>query len=406
MASHEFKLNGRAASILAAGAMAAPVAAEAQGSNFVVGRAAEDAAIRVRGRLFLDSVRQDVRGEPTAAGGVGRSSDHQGRVRLARIAVLGDLSPEVSFGAEVDFAGQTTTVTDLFVRYSPSDRLAFTVGNIKTLGLEETTSDTVTTFMERGPYSDLTGVGRVVTAAAQLRGADWTVTGAVAGDDINEPAVAGDEQRSLQVRATWGPKPREELQLHLGAWTRVRDRNEDSDLEYELRPNTRVGRAYVVSGEIGRRDRTVALEAAIIRGPLSIQGEWARIDVEPTIGDRSELQTAYVFASGFVTGEARAYDAREARFEAVDIRRPLGKGGPGAVEFAIRYDWADLTKLREGSVVPPLAGRYDGVIFGANWFPVAGVRLAGNYSVSRNNNPADRFDADVRTLQFRVQLDF
>lgn len=361
-----------------------------------------DFTLKLRGRVFADYVEQDV----DRAVGVD-FSDSEDRFRTARIGVQGTLGDQWSYVAEANFINGESNWEDLYVQFAPTDHTAFTVGNFKSLSLENLTSARYTTFMERGPFNDLLDVGRVMTFAARTGGDNWSVTGGVHGDSVNDGAPGdGDEQRGVFARAHFAPVVTDDMKVHLGVWARDRDRQDDTAFRYRVRNNTNFGGRYTDAGSsplgAGDSDTAIGLEAAGVWRSFSVQGEWATIDADLTGGGDASADAYYVFASFFPTGEQRKYKAADGKFDRVSIREPLGGGGLGAVELAVRYDAADLT----GFAGVATAGDYSAVTVGATWYPVSRVRFMANYTESENRGQVAASDVDVQTLQFRAQFDF
>lgn len=354
-----------------------------------------------RGRVFLDYVSQDV------DRAVGLDFDgSESRIRTARLGFQGSWADRWSWVAEASIANGDASWEDLLIEYSPGENTAVTLGNFKSLSLENLTSSRYTTFMERGPFNDLIDVGRVMTLAVRTGGDNWSVTGGVHGDNVNDPSSGGDEQRGVFARAHFAPVVTEDVKIHLGVWARDRDRGDDSAFRYRVRNNTNYGDRYTDAGSsplgAGDSDTAIGLEAAAVWRSFSVQGEWATIDADLTGGGSARATGYYVFASFFPTGEQRKYDASSGEFGRVSIREPITKGGMGAVELAVRYDNADLT----GFAGVATAGEYSAVTLGATWYPFPYVRFMANYTDAKNDAQVPASDVDVRTLQVRAQFDF
>lgn len=358
---------------------------------------------KVRGRAYIDAVNQEVDREAGAD-----YSSQVTRTRTVRLGVEGTWNQNWAYKAEVQVVGGSAAWEDLILEYRPNDNASIMVGNYKTLSLENVTSSRYTTFMERGAYNDVLGVGRVMTVAAKVNGENWTALAAVSGDSINsaDPAVVGNdggsEQASIQGRVTWAPIVTDQNTLHLGLWARKRDRGDQAGFSYGVRNNTNYGSQFTTSGAIGDGDTQVAVEAAWLAGPFSLQGEFANIEIDRTNGLEQSATAYYVAASWFVTGEKRNLEVKKGEFGRTKILSPMTAGGPGAIELGIRYDNTDLSDITGVAT----AGEYTAWTAGATWYPFPYVRFMANYSKSQNDNPAVGSDVDVDTLQFRAQFDF
>lgn len=354
-----------------------------------------------RGRVFFDYVSQDV----DRAVGTDFSAS-ESRLRTARVGVQGTFTSQWAYVAEVSIGNGDATWDDLALTWSPTDHTEIKIGNYKSLSLENMTSSRYTTFMERGPFNDLIDAGRVMTLSARTGGDNWSIAGGVHGDSINDASVTGDEQTGLFVRGHIAPVVSDDVNVHLGAWARVRDRKDDSPYRYRVRNNTNYGDRYTDAGSsplgAGDGDTTIGLEAAGVWRSVSLQGEWTSVNADLTGGGEAEAQGYYVMASFFPTGEQRNYDAGDGEFGRVKIRRSVTEGGPGAVELGVRYDNVDLTDFAGVTT----AGQYTAVTVGATWYPFPYVRFMANYTDANNDAQVAAADVDVKTLQFRGQFDF
>lgn len=360
-----------------------------------------DFTFKPRGRVYLDYVNQDV--DPAVGAAFGASET---RIRTARLGVEGSWADRWSYVAEANINGGEATWEDLLIAWAPTDNVTVQLGHFKSISLENLTSSRYTTFMERGPFNDLISGGRVMTLAVGVNGDNWSLTGGVHGDSINDSDVAGDEQAGAFVRGHFAPVVSDDMTIHLGGWARVRDRGDDTPFRYRVRNNTNFGDRYTDAGSsplgAGDSDTTWGLEAAGVWRSLSLQGEWANVDVDLTGGGSAEAQAYYVFASFFPTGEQRRYSASSGKFNRVSVRNPLTEGGFGAVELAARYDNADLTEFAG----VPTAGEYSAVTIGATWYPFSHVRFMANYTDATNEAQILASDVDVQTFQLRAQFDF
>ena len=385
-----------------------------------------------RGRLLIDAV--DV--------GVDRDNaptykSRQYRARQLFLGAEGMIGP-FAYRLEGGAAnGSAWSWDDAVIEYKTRDGLLLTVGNQKVGGLENLTSIKTITFMERGPFGDLTDSGFVLAAQVTKLGRNWSLRGALQGDSINKADVTTGgydanntrERSGFMARATWAPVMTPSDTVHLGASVRYRDAGGETGFTYSAaantayRPQNAAGGVYLSTGAVGKSDTTWSGEAAWAHRNVSLQGELAQIRVDRVStalsaangGDNFNVVTGYVFASWFPTGEVRPYSVA-GQFGKIKVLRPIDKGGPGAYELALRYDYADLSKMSANTVVaqtaqPGLAtaGTYEGVTAGANWYPYNNVRLMTNVTKAKINNRrvgAVENDADVTVVQARMQIEF
>ncbi|KQW70957.1 hypothetical protein ASE17_15405 [Phenylobacterium sp. Root77] len=357
---------------------------------------------KVRGRVYQDFVHQEVDRQTGA--------DFQAdvtRLRTARLGVEGTWNANWAYKAEFTVAGGSANWEDLILEYKPTDSISIMAGNFKTVSFENISSSRYTTFMERGPFNDVLDIGRVMNVQVKANGENWTAAAAISGDSLNNAdptatATGGSETLGVNGRVTWVPINGDATKLHVGAWARYRDRQDQANFTYQARNNTNYGARYITTGAVGVSDTMVGLEGIFIQGPFSVQGEWATADVDRLANVSSNLKSYYVSGSWFVTGEMKNLDVKKGEWGRTKILNPMTSGGLGALELAVRYDNTDLTDFN----IPATAGEYSAWTLGANWYPHPYVRFMANYTKSENDNRAVGADVDVETLQFRAQFDF
>lgn len=357
---------------------------------------------KVRGRVYQDFVSQNVERE--------NGADYEAnvtRLRTARLGVEGTWNANWAYKAEFTVAGGSANWEDLILEYKPTDNLSIMAGNFKTVSFENISSSRYTTFMERGPYNDVLDIGRVMNVSVKANGENWTAAASISGDSLNHAdptatATGGNELLGVNGRVTWVPVNGDLDKLHVGAWARYRDRQDQANLTYQARNNTNYGARFVTTGAVGVSDKMIGLEGLYIHGPFSVQAEWATADVDRIANVSSEFSTYYISGSWFVTGEMRNLDVKKGELGRTKILNPVTSGGFGALELAVRYDNVDLTDFN----IPTTAGEYSAWTVGANWYPHPYVRFMANYSKSENDNKALGADVDVDTLQVRAQFDF
>jgi phosphate-selective porin OprO/OprP len=414
-------------SAAAIGAMALAGAAHAQDTTTAWKGAPQfqndTLTFKVRGRVYFDVVNQDVDFEDPAATDLSSTAS---RIRTARLGVEGTWNQNWGYKAEASISsgGGSTQWEDLILEYKPTDTASVMIGNFKSTGFENISSSRYITFMERGPFTDVMDNGRVMTAAVKANGEAWTLTGFVHGDSVNntDPAVGSSEQFGYGARGTFAPINGDATKLHLGGSARFRDRGKGAAplFNYQVRNNTNFGGRYTTTGGIGDKDSQYAAEFLLIHKSLSLQAEYAVIDVERANGASEDLDAFYVSASWFPTGEMRNLDVRRGELGRTRILNPVTAGGFGAVELAVRYDSVDLSEAFTQAAPPvaavsALAGQYEAWTLGATWYPFPYVRFMVNYTDSENDlTPVLRAaplsptapDVKVKTLQFRAQYDF
>jgi phosphate-selective porin OprO and OprP len=144
----------------------------------------------------------------------------------------------------------------------------------------------------------------------------------------------------------------------------------------------------------------VGAELAGVYGPLSLQGEYIRTDVDRSVGDSLVFDGYYGYMSWFLTGESRNYKADKGIFDILVPQKPfsLTTGGLGAWELGTRFSEIDLN---DDGV---LGGRERNITAGLNWYPNAYIRFMANYIhvLDIDGGPHDGEDLDI--FQVRAQV--
>ena len=357
-------------------------------------------SFKVRGRVLVDGVFQNWEPEGTVAD----LDTREFRGRQIFLGVEGKLSDRLAYKVEGGWAnGSNPTWDDAYLEYKPSKNSSILFGNAKAAGLENITSTRFVTFLERGPYANVAGLDYNLGVVARTWGKNWTLTGAIQGDSLNTADVLGEETLSEVVRATFAPVLNDATTVHLGAWARHRDHGTGPALGYTPRPNTAFipGGIYSLkgTGSIGDSDNTLGLEGLLLHRQFSLQSEYVHLSYEGLDpAPDGDIDAGYLFGSWFIGGR-RTYSVAPGEIARPKIARGITDGGWGALELAVRYDFADIS----GS---PTAGDYDGWTLGANYYPSGYVRFMLNYTDGQQQNPLALDDIDVRSLQLRAQLDF
>jgi len=371
------------------GALAAPAAAE------------DGFTIKAFGRLQYD-VGDVERPDGLTADGLGGRDE----IRRARLGVEGDLPARFGYKIELEFAGdRDVEVTDAYLTYKPSKPLRLTLGQHNNFqSLEEVTSSRWLTFLERAAFTDAFGFERRLGFSGTWSEGDLIAQAGIFSENVH---ALSDEQDgvSLDGRLVWAPK-REGAQLHFAGSAHRRDTGNSNLKRYSVRPLVHTAEARFVSTPRlpVETETSFGLEAAMSRGPFHAAAEahWLKADSAGAAADPT-LFGGYVEAGLFVTGESRGY--KGGRWERTEVRRPLHKGGPGALQLNLRYDRLDLSS---GTV---RGGTQDGYQAGLTWIPHDQVRFLVTYShlsIDESAIPAAGGDRHygVDVFGARAQVDF
>lgn len=266
------------------------------------------------------------------------------------------------------------------------------VGQFKTpVGYEESAVGTsATTFLERSLPASLVYEGRRL-------GVDWTYE-KLKGWYFNAALMSGgdlqglNDGRTLAARVVHNPIQTDANLLHLGLAASNEKRDDDS-ARARVRPEAFLTDVRLVDSgalgnveSIGRR----GLEAIWQHGPLLLQGEYLRMDIEREGRPDYGADGYYISAAWVLTGEKRGY--KSAAFGNV---KP--KSAHGAVELAARYSHVDLNN-RDAS----LGGRQSDWTFGVNWYLGQHFKLQVNYVLVDAKRRGVDLDPSIGELRMQV----
>jgi len=359
-------------------------------------------SLKVGGRVHYDVVLPDADDAVEALPGVGDIDATVG-LRRARFEMSGTIHECVYFANSIEFAGSGTTFKNNYVGLKGlPGGLSVQAGFFKEpAGLEEMTSASVITFIERSLANN-------AFAPAQNNG--FMVLGSHADDRLNwavgdfqDNASQGPAATAFQHNFTgrvcgvpWRDPERNAL-LHLGA--SVQDRSPETENDrFRVRPSvpfvarTQDTGVFSVDSEF-----VVGLEAALVHGPWSVQGEVWRADIEdhPDAPGASPTYGGYYgTVSYWVTGESRPY--KGGSFGRVKPKSEFTpKGGTGALELAARYSALDLDDDGQDG------GAGHDLTLGANWHLNPNTRVMLNYVMYTRTHVGD-----VNSILVRFQIDF
>lgn len=315
--------------------------------------------------------------------------DDAGLVRRASLGLEGQYG-DWGFEAGYDFSGDGA-FKDAYVAYTGWQAGDLAVGQFKVpFGLEQQTSSSSLTFIERSLPSDAFAPSRRRGIGFARGGAPYTIAAMAFGSSIR----GEEEGKGVAARATFAPLLEKDRRvLHLGASASWEE--SDHPAKLSARPEARpADEKLVKTGKIKHVDRTalLGLEAAWQQGPVSVQAEWVRAHLRRTSG-RPDLNFDgwYVAGSWLLTGEVRRY--RDGKFKSINSGQP-----GGAWELAARYS---RVKLDHRDID---GGREDNITLGVNWYANDHLRLMLNYIDVRSQRRG--LSDDPKILLMRAQMTF
>ncbi len=326
--------------------------------------------------------------------------------RRLRVYSSGLIYKNIKYKLQFDFAGGQARIKDAFIDITKIP----VIGNIQVgyfkepFGLELLTSCKYITMVERSLTNPLTpdrNTGIMLYNTVLDKRLFWAAGYFVPSDDFGK--YQGGKYH-LTGRLTGLPIYNTDNTysvLHLGAAYTYQFEN-NSTYILKTRPESHL----IPTLAIAKVDKTKAVnqfggEAALIYGPLSLQGEYilavaSTSDSSTLQKDKYNFSAYYAVISWFITGEHRQYDPSNATFGRVKPKKNFGSAnGPGAFELALRYSTVDLddTDIKGGQMF--------NVTLGLNWYLNPATRFMFNYVLTdvKNTGKANIF-------QVRFQIDF
>jgi len=292
-----------------------------------------------------------------------------------------------------------------------------TVGHYKNpMGLEWLTSSKYITFMERSAPVNAFAAGRKtgIMLSDSLMGDTFTWAASFHSPTSSDDNPNGDfdDGWAATLRATWLPWYDCDCEcklFHIGGAVRI-----EEDLKgrrVRARPPTHLTTRFVNTGTIADVESTLTwnVEAALVYGPWSIQGEYYNMTLDSVTADDPTFSGWYAQASYWLTGECRKY--KKGAFSRVKPCCNFLDNDcccTGAWEIGARYEFIDL-----------IAGNIDGgeqsaLTVGVNWHLNPNTRVMFNYFLATLdgtpagfNGGATTFDeTDLSGFQMRFQVDF
>lgn len=333
----------------------------------------------IGGRIHGDALY--LRGQRALKDEVGDLKDQGGPFfRRARLYFQGSFHDDFSYKLQWDFA--SSAFADAYMRLSNIPYIGrLTVGQFKEpFSLEELTSSNNMTFVERA-LPNVFSPGRSYGAAINNNWMDQRVTmGIGAFGNLNS------REWNLSSRITALPWYESQDKLfHVGVSHTLR-KPSDSTLRFRQRPDMRTDSIrFVDTGDFRSDwDNRLGAEAALVFGPLSLQGEFIQAFANMKDTSRTAyLHGAYGYASYFLTGENRRYSKSSGAFSSVSPKEnfSLRDGAWGAFELAGRYSTLNLNDSKagiEGGILNNITG-------GINWYLNPNMRILINYVHSHRN---------------------
>ena len=356
--------------------------------------AAQDATIKVGGRLMIDHTIAELDG----VDGAEDIDINDTELRRGRLKVSGTFGPALKYKLEANKTGDDpVNLEDAYVQFVPvGSRFKITVGQDNTPNsLDELTSSLFISTLERSAFTDAFAFDRRVGVMVSTSGDNYTVDVGAYTNNL-EAGGGPDKGHAFAARGTFNPIKTDDMLVHLGASWRYRDVGDtESDLRYRQRPYTHVAPSRIIdTGRFAESDNFLGAEAAVINGGLWAAGEYAVLAADGSEDNPDADFDGYYAEIGYFFGGQKVY--KGGKFNRPKIDSPYGEGGLGAVSVVARYDVVDLQD--EG-----YTGELETVVLGVDWWPTKQTRVGLNYfDADAENGAADKGSG----LLARVQFDF
>ncbi|HEY9052510.1 MAG TPA: porin [Gammaproteobacteria bacterium] len=328
-------------------------------------------------------------------------------LRRVRLDLEGTLHVNWGYELSVDFGdtSQEVDLKDAYIAYTGLSDSSLLIGQFKEpFNLEDLISSKYITFIERA-LPNAFAPGRNIGIGYTTYDDNWSFAAGLFGQAVDDGDKSEDDEGwGVTARVTYAPWASKRNALHLGLAMTRREPDASNEVSFSTRPESHVTDVkYVNSGDITDVKYYTAsgAELAWVAGPLSLQGEYIATSIsQTTTSDDPTLSGWYVYASYFMTGEARPYKVKDGKFSSI---KPISEHG--AWELALRYSTIDMN---DGTI---LGGEERNTTLGVNWYANKNVRLMFNYTLVNNDiNANDDGDVagndDPRIFQARMQLHF
>ncbi len=338
--------------------------------------------------------------------------------RRLRMNLQGTLYENYIYRLEVDFADSDVDLKDAYVGMKNIPYVGTVkVGQfVEPFGLENMTTSNNITFMERSLVNEALATDRTPGVGVETAFLNNRLT--LAAGAFNKWY---DEKQHWHytTRVTGLPWYAEEGRrlLHLGAaYSYLKP---DSEVYFRTPPEADMGNYHMNTGNFpADKIEKFGLEAALVYGPFSLQGEYMAAEFDLSAPHRDftlfpvdhhfthahRFDGYYVQASYFLTGEHRPYDCEKGFFGRLVPKKnfSLRNGGWGAWELALRYSTLDLTSENMRSGVA--GGDEDNITVGVNWYLTPNTRVMMNYV--RADIDQSAYEGSLDIYQGRFQIDF
>jgi phosphate-selective porin OprO and OprP len=218
------------------------------------------------------------------------------------------------------------------------------------------------------------------------------------GDWISEPQSFSTYKWQLAARLAWLPIYSKEAEtlLHLGTSIRY-GRPDDGQIRLRSRPEAFTAPFFIDTGTFPSEHSThIGWEAYYTRKSLLVGSEYYLHKFSSREKDDPLFHGGDVVVSYILTGESRPYSTVSGIYSFIPVKKPVWKGGSGAIEALVRVSKLDL----DGGLIE--GGKYWRITPMVNWYlsPVVRFEVAYGYGT------LDRFGLKGSTHFFQSRIQF
>lgn len=347
-------------------------ALESKSSNIII-PAFKD--VKLSGRLKVDANWHDEKD--------GSDSKNDGiSIKRARLGIKGKIKNGFKYKFESDFAKNKVSIKDANISYGGFSNINLKIGQFKpAFSLEQLISSKNITFLNRSVAVDDIAPGRKVGAQISRYFDNGQISLDMFGQSVSDSAASSeDSPHAINARATYALLNNDKSLLHFGY--AIQSATEDDNLS---NTSTSISQGY----EMIARYKT-----------LQLQGEYIARDINnySNSGNNIKLDSYYIQASAFLTGEYRKYKSKSGVVGDVAVSNPIGNGGIGAWEVAARYS---NVNNNDKSIITN--GKTTDLTYGVNWYLNDNIRFMANYKISETeNSSSDNIDYDTYSLRTQI----
>lgn len=248
------------------------------------------------------------------------------------------------------------------------------------------------------------------------------------GEQLSSTAAnVSDEGGGASLRLTWAPLIAPGANLHLGAAASLRIPSQNNTsltttpvsyteaIRLRAKPESNIIETRLIdTGNIIGVEQTQlwGVELAGSINALGFNAEYINTQIRSDQG-RSDLDFAgwYAQTSWAITGEERTYNGDKGLYDGIKPAKPVGHGGKGAWEIALRMSELDLNdgslQLRNNLWVQEINGGEErNATFALNWYLNNFVRTSLNYVHVLDIEGGSFTGRDLDAVQIRLQFAF